>query len=198
MRFGSCEGYGLANCTSQVRRVHLEREVQKSTERQDIARYIPSHYAVPVTETNRGRSCCWWSSSSARLVPFWVARMTGVLHASLCGRCVTSSWLPKAWLAGPWLFPLLDWVCARTKKRKHATTTPLRVPYMTPFDVFSPNIFFLAFQSCCSCSSDPGAPAAKGTGPDRTPLPSGTGPCWVSRGGRTENAGRGTERIGWV
>lgn len=45
--------------------------------------------------------------SAARLVPFWVAMMTGILHASLCGRSVFLFSVGHGWLAGPWLSPLL-------------------------------------------------------------------------------------------
>lgn len=152
-----------------------------------------------------------------------VAQLSSCTARSLLGRCDDGH--PARFPMRPLRIPLLGWPwlaggsltfssaqlgwrgqvrCARKnaknlEERWHTIHhAPLRAPYMAPLPlaVLSSKFFFRAFQCCCSCSSNPDAPTAKGTG--RTPFPSGTEPCWVSRGGRTENAGRGTERIGWV
>ena len=128
----------------------------------------------------------WLSSARPARAPSGSRAMTGVLHASPCGHSV----LPFSVAHGLTGCAGAPWLYALERTRRRART--LRALYLgRPCRAL---LVLLAPRFRCACSLD------LGTGSERdrrtaqgTPFPSGTGPRWVSRGGRTENAGRGTE-----
>jgi hypothetical protein len=150
-----------------------------------------------------------------RVVPFRSPVMTGVLHASLCGRCVFlflgrfALWLAGlAGLAGSDGYPTPSGWLARRATRSHLpgcwTMEEKKGRLSVTSDLRTWSLLFCLFRSWCSCSFDAGAPAKGATRQDRRNRPpshsSGTGPRWVIRGGRTENAGREARKAGvdWV